>query len=86
MCRFGKAKELFETLRLPVECAGDAATIDPRSAPKACNQKTLNHYVNPILQDMDPDQGIEDEYKQKHNQIFCWRFLRAVSYFDQSLF
>ena len=39
----------------------------------------LNDYVNPILYDLDPEQGIEEEYRKKHDQTFCWRFLRAVS-------
>lgn len=29
--------------------------------------KKLNDYVNPILVDQDPDQGIEEEYKRKQD-------------------
>jgi len=32
--------------------------------------------------DMDPDQGIEAEYKHKKLLGFCWRFLREVAAFD----
>lgn len=46
----------------------------------------LNDYVNPILYDLDPDQGIEEEYRKKHDQTFCWKFLRTVSYLDPQSF
>ena len=29
--------------------------------------KRLNDYVNPILLDQDPEQGIEEEYKRKQD-------------------
>lgn len=45
-------------------------------------QKKLNDYINPLLADKDPDNGIEEEYKHKYKQAFCWRFLRAVSFID----
>ena len=32
--------------------------------------------------DLDPEQGVEDEYKNKHNQLFCWRLLRQIAYID----
>lgn len=44
--------------------------------------KNLNDYINPLLADKDPDNAIEEEYKHKYKQAFCWRFLRAVSYID----
>ena len=31
---------------------------------------------------MDEEQGIEDEYKHKHNQLFCWRTLRTIAEID----
>lgn len=43
---------------------------------------TLNEYLTPVFIDMDPEQQVEDEYKRKHNQVFCWRLLRAISYID----
>ena len=42
----------------------------------------LSVYLTPLFMDMDPDQGIEDEYKNKHSQVFSWRFLRALSFVD----
>lgn len=36
--------------------------------------------------DCDPDQGIEDEYKKKNDQVMSWRFLRTISYVDLSNF
>jgi hypothetical protein len=29
-------------------------------------QKKLNDYINPLLADKDPDNGIEEEYKHKY--------------------
>jgi len=45
--------------------------------------KKLNDYINPILADQDPEEGVEEEYKKRHDQVFCWRFLRAVAFADQ---
>ena len=70
---------LFETLRHEPEVYG-------KDNIKPCSSKMVNDYVNPILTDLDPDQGIEDQYKRMHNQVFCWRFLRLVSFLDQSTF
>ena len=46
----------------------------------------LNDYVNPIMCDLDYTQDIEDQYRRKHDQTFCWKFLRAVSYLDPQSF
>jgi len=40
--------------------------------------KRLNDYINPVLCDMVPDECVEEEYKNKNNQFFSWKFLRAV--------
>jgi len=53
---------------------------------KAGSLKKLNDYINPILADQDPDEEVEDEYKRRHDQVFCWRFLRAVAFADQQNF
>lgn len=42
----------------------------------------LSAYVHPVLTDADPAQGVEDEYKRKHNQLFTWRTLRAIAELD----
>ena len=42
----------------------------------------LNAFLNPVFQDMDPDQAIEDEFKHKKNNLFCWRTLRAIAEVD----
>ena len=36
----------------------------------------------PVFMDLDPDQGIEEPYKNKHNQLFCWRALRSLAEVD----
>ena len=32
--------------------------------------------------DQDPEQDIEEEFRNKHNQVFTWRFLREISFID----
>jgi hypothetical protein len=44
--------------------------------------KTIGSSLVPILQDIDPENGIEDEYKKKKHQVYCWRFLRTLSFVD----
>lgn len=34
---------------------------------------------------MDPDEGVEEEYKKKNDPAFCWTFLRAASFFEYNL-
>lgn len=53
---------------------------------KKCSMFTLNDFIDPVLMDMDPDNDVEEEYKRKKNQIFCWRFIRTVSFIDQDSF
>lgn len=75
--KYGNAKSLFEKLKVEEERPGSL---------KQCSLKKLNDYINPILLDQDPNQGVDEDYKNKKNQAFCWRFLRAVSYVDQQNF
>mmetsp|Transcript_3240 Transcript_3240/g.6673 ORF Transcript_3240/g.6673 Transcript_3240/m.6673 type:complete len:217 (+) Transcript_3240:664-1314(+) len=35
--------------------------------------------ITRIITDMDPDEGVEEEYKAKHDNVFSWRALRMVS-------
>lgn len=80
----GKHVKMRATLYFPEEFY---VKSDPASTKiKKGKLKKLNDYVNPILADQDPDNCIEDEYKVKHKQLFCWRFLRTVSYIDQSMY
>jgi hypothetical protein len=72
--KFGNAKVLFDTLKVE------------NDKEKSSSYVKLNDYVNPVLGDLDPDQGIEDEYKRNHDQTFSWRFLRQASYVDHSVF
>lgn len=46
----------------------------------------LNHYLNKVLADADPDNDVEEQYRNKHDQAFCWKFIRAVSYTDIAKF
>lgn len=42
----------------------------------------LSTFLVPVFMDLDPEQGIEEEYKNKHNQLFCWRTLRSLAEVD----
>ena len=35
---------------------------------------------------MDPANEVEDQYKRKHDQVFSWRCLRAISFVEMSNF
>ena len=85
MSRYGNAKKLFPIIRAPHEKftgLEGGFQQDIKQAP----MKRLNEYVNPILSDIDPLNEIEEVYKSKNKQVFCWRFLRAISYIDQNNF
>ena len=62
---------------------GSSVQIPEKNHLKRGSLKRLNEYISPILADQDPDEGIEEEYKKKYDQLFSWRFLRAISYVDQ---
>ncbi|CDW71534.1 UNKNOWN [Stylonychia lemnae] len=49
---------------------------------KAADQPMLNDLLNPYVIDLDVEQAIEETYKNKHNQVVSWRFLRQVSFVD----
>lgn len=34
---------------------------------------------------MDPDQDVDEEFRHKHDQTFSWRFIRTLSYVDQTI-
>lgn len=40
----------------------------------------LGNFVNKVIVDLDPDEGIEEEYKSANDPVFSWRFLRMVSF------
>ena len=46
----------------------------------------MSDLVYPVLLDTDPEQLVEDEFKNRHNQLFCWRMLRMVAAVDQNTF
>lgn len=45
----------------------------------------LGEYLKPVLVQMDPDEGIEEEYRLKNDKTFCWKALRLISKQDVSL-
>ena len=49
---------------------------------KEAPQLTLSEFMQRICADIDPEQGIEDQYKNKHQPTFSWRFLRLISQID----
>ena len=63
------AKKIHQSLRAP-------------SNKEQVSQPSLSKFLVPVFMDLDPDQGIEDEYKNKHNQLLSWRLLRSIAETD----
>ena len=47
---------------------------------KAEEIPSLGDFVEPLIMDLDPDNDIEEEYKNKRKKVFSWRFLRLLSF------
>jgi len=39
---------------------------------------TLQQYLKPLEEQMDPEAGIEEEYKLKNNKVYTWKALRLI--------
>ena len=64
----------------PQQVGGPSATLKKAELP------SLSDFVYPVLMDTDPEQLIDDEFKNRHNQLFCWRMLKLISSVDQTTF
>mmetsp|Transcript_4688 Transcript_4688/g.4597 ORF Transcript_4688/g.4597 Transcript_4688/m.4597 type:complete len:402 (-) Transcript_4688:44-1249(-) len=42
-------------------------------------EPTMENYLEKVYADLDPDEGIEEEYKCKKDPVYSWRLLRLVS-------
>ncbi|CAG9334664.1 unnamed protein product [Blepharisma stoltei] len=42
-------------------------------------EPTMENYLERVYADLDPDEGIEEEYKCKKDPVYSWRLLRLVS-------
>lgn len=40
---------------------------------------TLREFLNPVIEDMDPENDIEDAYRRKHDKAYQWKALRMIS-------
>ena len=78
----GKAKSLFMLLKDQPDTY-KVADDGKLTGLKSAKRRKLNDFMETFLGDDDPDQCIEEEYKHKKKPLFCWRFLRHVSYLDQ---
>ena len=58
----------------------------PTAVPKKAEMPSLSDFVYPVLMDVDPAQLVEDEFKNKHSQVFCWRMLKLISQVDLTTF
>jgi len=54
--------------------------------PKKAAFPSLSDFIYPVLMDTDPAQLIDEEYKHRHNQLFCWRMLKLISQVDVTTF
>ena len=68
------AKNMHELLRAQV----DFPIRDSYQLKKA-ERPSLSDFVYPVLMDTDPEQLVDDEFKNYHNQVFCWRMLKLIS-------
>ena len=72
---------MHEMIRAPVDFpVRDSYTLKKAELP------SLSDYVYPVLMDVDPEQLVEDEFKHRHSQIFCWRMLKLISQVDLTTF
>ena len=47
---------------------------------------SLSDFIYPVLLDVDPAQEVDDEFKHRHKQLFCWRMLKQIAQVDLSTF
>ena len=40
---------------------------------------SLSDFIYPVLLDVDPAQEVDDEFKHRHKQLFCWRMLKQIA-------
>ena len=45
----------------------------------------LEHYLDPVLVQMDPDEGIEEAYRHKNDKVYTWKAMRLMAKKDASL-
>ena len=79
------AANLHKMLRapadFPLKAGGPCA-----SELKKANLPSLSSHVYHVLLDIDPHQMIEEDYKHKHKQLFCWRMLKQIAQVDLATF
>ena len=46
---------------------------------------SLEAYLQPMHEQMDPEAGIEEEYKMKNDKAYCWKALRLMAKKDVAL-
>ena len=45
---------------------------------RQASRKLFSYYLNKFLRDQDPEEQVEPEYYEKHDQLLCWKFMREV--------
>eukprot|EP01025_Chloroclados_australasicus_P044923 TRINITY_DN4894_c0_g1_i2.p1 TRINITY_DN4894_c0_g1~~TRINITY_DN4894_c0_g1_i2.p1 ORF type:complete len:627 (-),score=82.35 TRINITY_DN4894_c0_g1_i2:206-2086(-) len=40
---------------------------------------SLEEFLEPVIQEMDPEQGIEEQYKTRNDKLYKWRAMRLLS-------
>jgi hypothetical protein len=70
MNKFHNSKQLFEVFNIKTEIYKVQKTNEPdevSSSIKPGMMRRLNEHINPVLCDMNPDECVEEEYKNKNN-------------------
>ena len=46
---------------------------------KKAEETSMATFLQPVLDDMDPEAQIEEAYKQKNDKVFVWKALRMIA-------
>lgn len=76
------AQNLHKYLRAPIDFTISQDGTAEMGLHKRAALPSLSDYVYPVLMDIDPTNMVEDEYKNRHNQLFSWRMLRQIAAVD----
>lgn len=63
----------------------DLESIVAAAAGSKTAAPSLAEFMAPLMEQLDPDAGIEEEYKLKNDKAYCWKALRLMAKKDVSL-
>ncbi|KAL7456359.1 hypothetical protein ACHAWC_007899 [Mediolabrus comicus] len=57
----------------------DVMTSDIKSSSSSSQQTTLTSFLEPYIEALDPENGIEGEYHPRNDKVYSWRVLRLMA-------